>query len=101
MPTLTAKDFGFEILRQWREAEGGGFTNAVIRAGDLHRGLGGYPGPENRMPVCCDVMKRMMDSSVDSILSQPPKGKGASLCIRYRFPRRSIDTTGDEARSRL
>ena len=39
MPTLTAKDFGFEILRQWREAEGGGFTNVVIRAGDLHRGL--------------------------------------------------------------
>lgn len=51
------------------------------------------------MPVCCDVMRRMMDSSVDSILSEPPKGKGASLCIRYRIPRRSIDTTGDEDKS--
>jgi hypothetical protein len=99
MLALTAKDFEAEILRQWRTAEISGLADVLILAGDLHRGLGGYPGPKNRMPVCCDVMRRMMDSSVDSILSEPPKGKGASLCIRYRIPRPSIRTAGHDSQS--
>lgn len=57
------------------------------------------PGPENRMPVCCDAMRRMMDSSVDSILSEPPKGKGASLCIRYQIPRPSVGTSNPKCKS--
>jgi hypothetical protein len=99
MPSLTAIDFEAEILRQWREAEVSGLADTTIRAGDLHRGLGGYPGPENRMPVCCDAMRRMMDSAVDSILSAPPKGRGASLCIRYQIPRPSVGPSNPECKS--
>ena len=67
MSAITAKDFEAEILRQWRTAEISGLADVLIRAGDLH-------------------------SSVESILSEPPKGNGASLCIRYRIPRPAAGT---------
>jgi hypothetical protein len=57
-----------------------------VNAGQLHRRVGGYPGSEHRMPVCCDVMRAAMNAQ-DSILQQPPKGKGASLTVRYAIPR--------------
>lgn len=53
-----------------------------VTAGELHRIVGGYPGPNARMPVCCGVMRRVMRPG-DTILAQPPKGQGASLRIRY------------------
>ena len=34
------------------------------------------------MPECCEVMYSKMKGN-DSIISSPPKGKGASLTIRY------------------
>ena len=57
-----------------------------VNAGDLHRLVGDYPGPNNRMPVCCDVMYQEFADG-DVILEAPPKGKGASLTIRYQIPR--------------
>ena len=57
-----------------------------VRAGDLHRQVGGYPGHNHRMPVCCQAMRDLMQPN-DQILSQPPKGNGASLTIRYGFSR--------------
>jgi 5-methylcytosine-specific restriction protein A len=56
-----------------------------ISAGELHRVTGGYPritAAGHRMSTCCDVMYRAMSVS-DEIISAPPKGKGASLKIRY------------------
>ena len=35
-----------------------GNTFAVVKAGDLHRRVGGYPGRDHRMPTCCDVMEK-------------------------------------------
>jgi hypothetical protein len=49
---------------------------------DVHRELGSYPGPNQRMPNCCQVMKRLM-ATQDRILTAPPKGVGASLVVRY------------------
>jgi 5-methylcytosine-specific restriction protein A len=53
-----------------------------VNSGDLHRQVGGYPGRNHRMPVCCEVMYGKMKGD-DAVLSAPPKGKGASLTIRY------------------
>ena len=51
-------------------------------SGDIHRAVGGYPSSNHRMPVCCDVMYSRMRKN-DVVLSAPPKGKGATLRIRY------------------
>jgi hypothetical protein len=48
-------------------SERGGVRHIDINSGDLHRKLGGYPG--------------------DEVLAAPPKGKGATLTIRYVLPR--------------
>lgn len=58
-----------------------------VRAGDLHRRVGGYPaGGDHRMPLCCQVMKRIMGTG-DRVLQEPASGQGATLTIRYRLPR--------------
>jgi 5-methylcytosine-specific restriction protein A len=57
-----------------------------VRSGNLHQRVGGYPGKDHRMPVCCDVMYAEMRPS-DSIITKPNSGKGASLVIRYCLPR--------------
>ncbi|MDI6720598.1 MAG: hypothetical protein QMD46_13410 [Methanomicrobiales archaeon] len=61
-------------------------TEITIRAGDLHKALGDYPGPNQRMPVCCSAMYQAMEIG-DEIVKAPHKGKGANLYIRYRLPR--------------
>jgi hypothetical protein len=53
-----------------------------VISGDLHRQVGEYPGRNHKMPTCCNVMKSMMKSN-DEIISEPPKGKGATLKIKY------------------
>jgi 5-methylcytosine-specific restriction protein A len=63
-----------------------GFVAVEVNAGKLHRMVGGYPGPAHNMPMCCDVMRQRMTSS-DTIVTQPPRGNGASLTVRYRLPR--------------
>lgn len=67
-----------------------GQSTARVHAGELHRTVGGYPGTNHRMPVCCAVMKRRMGAA-DSVLVSPPKGAGANLTIEYRLPRLSGD----------
>jgi hypothetical protein len=58
-----------------------------IRADELHARVGDYPGPFHRMATCCEVMYEHYQPSVDKILQFPPKGKGASMEIRYTLPR--------------
>lgn len=53
-----------------------------IKAGDLHRELGGYPGCNHRMPCCCNAMKKFFKQE-DEIIYEPPKKRGANLKIRY------------------
>jgi hypothetical protein len=57
-----------------------------VRAGDLHKEVGGYDGPNHRMPACCNAMRKVM-RSIDQILHTPPQDNGANLRIRYVFPR--------------
>ena len=80
----TADDFRKELQSIFYENEGK--PSIDVNSGKLHRAIGGYPGENHRMPVCCDVMYDEM-SARDKVLQSPPKGKGSSLTIRYRLPR--------------
>lgn len=71
-------------------AQTAGAKSLRVQAGNLHRAVGGYPGPRHRMPICCAVMRAEMLPQ-DSIVSEPPSGAGASLVIEYALPR-SMET---------
>ncbi len=85
-PAPQAPDFEEALSQIFTEAERSGVPHVDVAARDLHRRVGGYPGPSHRMPVCCGVMYRLMKSG-DEILAAPPSGRGASLRIRYGLPR--------------
>ena len=61
-----------------------GLRAITVRAGELHRLVGEYPGKDHRMPISCTVMRDYMRPG-DEVISAPPKGDGASLEIRYIF----------------
>ena len=81
----TADDFREELQSIFCENEGKPYID--VNSKELHQRVGSYSGRGNhRMPVCCNVMYDEM-SARDKVLQSPPKGKGTSLTIRYRFPR--------------
>ncbi|MCG6534103.1 MAG: ATP-binding protein, partial [Syntrophales bacterium LBB04] len=79
-------DFRSALEEIFQQAQRSGKPSVDVNAGDLHRRVGGYPGPNHRMASCSDVLMSEKTSS-DTIIEQPPKGKGASLTIRYAIPR--------------
>jgi len=81
-----SQDFQTYLESLLKRAENNGESFFIIESGDLHRQVGGYPGPNHRMPICCEVMYSMMQQG-DQILYAPPKGRGASLKIQYQIPR--------------
>ena len=84
MPTTA--EFREALLARFRAATSAGEESVEVRAGDLHRQLGGYPGPSHQMPSCCAVMHDELRVG-DQIVAQPTSGKGASLVVRYLLPR--------------
>jgi len=84
----TSEDFKTELYRMMNKALFEGKTTAEINAGDLHRRVGGYPGPNHRIPVCCVVMlAAFAPAAGDVILEEPLSGQGANLTIRYVLPK--------------
>jgi hypothetical protein len=83
----SAVDFRTELRAQLGSAASLGWRHVEVNSGELHRIVGGYPGSDHRMPICCSVMEAEMRGG-DEIVTAPPKGKGASLTIRYKLPRR-------------
>jgi hypothetical protein len=79
-------DFYEALVRAFGEAERDSKAYIDVNSGNLHRRIGGYPGKDHRMPLCCEVMLSSMKAG-DSVLKQPPRGKGASLTIRYKLTR--------------
>lgn len=79
---MTADDFREEINGMIKKAREGKLSFIDITSGDVHRKVGGYPSRDHRMASCCDVMYSLMKTK-DEILYAPPKGKGATLKIRY------------------
>ncbi|MBI4524721.1 MAG: hypothetical protein HY695_13030 [Deltaproteobacteria bacterium] len=92
--TPTAEDFKRELEMILGSSGQEGKRYVDVKAGDLHRRVGGYPGPNNRMPVCCQVMKGRMQKG-DEVLDQPPSGQGASLTIRYHLSKPVTDQVPD------
>ena len=88
---MTADDFRNELAGLFEAAARAGRGTIVVRSGDLHRAMGGYPGPDHRMPVCCNVMYAELVEGVDEVLSAPPSGLGASVAIEYVLPRPGAD----------
>ena len=84
MPTMD--DFRRELDARLKRATKAGAPYVDVNSGELHRELGGYPGANHQMPVCCDAMYEFSRVG-DKIITQPPKKKGASLTIRYKLPR--------------
>jgi hypothetical protein len=76
------------LERELRKASTAGLETVAIRAGNLHRSVGGYPGPRHAMPTCCAAMHAAMEIG-DRVVEAPPSGKGASLTIEFRLPRPS------------
>jgi 5-methylcytosine-specific restriction protein A len=81
------EDFRSALKRVLNAAEKAGKPYIEVNAGDLHREVGGYPSKEHIMPSCCDVLYEEHARGRAEIRSSPPKGKGASLTIRYQLPR--------------
>ncbi len=81
-----AEDFRAALRARFERATETGKKSLEVRSGDLHGEVGGYPGPDHRMPTCCAVMRGEMTNS-DEVINAPPKGNGASVVIRYRLPR--------------
>ena len=82
----TTETLRAELRLQLSQAERRGIQYIDINSGKLHRKVGDYPGPNHRMPLCCNVMYGEQKDG-DRVLSSPPKGYGASLTIRYKLPR--------------
>jgi 5-methylcytosine-specific restriction protein A len=80
-------DFAGELQKILADAKQRGLPNIRAKSGDLHRRVGGYPGSNHRMPMCCSAMRAMMKDG-DIIVEQPPKGNGASLTLEYQLSRK-------------
>jgi hypothetical protein len=79
-------DFQAALDKLFEESTKSNQTSLTISSGELHRKVGGYPGTNHRMPVCCSVMRKNVKQG-DFILEEPPSGNGASLKIQYKIPR--------------
>ncbi len=83
---LTAFHFRQEIFAMFREALGMDRAAVVIRARDLHARVGEYPGPHQRMSLCCEVMRSVLALKSGDILLDDTEGEG-ELAIQYVIPR--------------
>lgn len=82
----TKEEFRNELRARFQQATEEGKKTLKVNSGAIHRALGGYPGLRHQMPLCCEAMYDEMKPG-DEIVEAPPKGRGATLIIRYRLPR--------------
>lgn len=71
--TPKRQDFEGELQRIPTAAAAAGQSSVKVSAGELHARVGGYPGQNHRMPLCCQVMKDAMRPG-DVVLQSPPSG---------------------------
>jgi 5-methylcytosine-specific restriction protein A len=83
---VTAEGFRVALNSVFIAAQRRGEGTVEVSAKDLHRRAGGYQSSNHRLPTCCDVMRSEMRDG-DIVVQEPPKGRGASLTIRYIIPR--------------
>ena len=84
----TVEDFRLRLNLIFIQALENGLSEVEVTSGELHRRVGGYPGPDHRMPLCCQVMRESLSEKAgDRVVEAPPSGQGATLRIRYVLPR--------------
>ena len=84
---LSQQHFLAKLNEIFAEKTTAGEKEVTITSGELHRLLGGYPGTNHRLPICCAAMRQVFDQSKDAVLHSPESGIGATLTIRYALPR--------------
>jgi hypothetical protein len=77
-------DASCRVLRAIFDEAMGNYVD--VTSGELYRMVGGRTGRDYRMAPCCSVMMSLK-SPGDTVLAQPPQGRGAKLTIRYVLPR--------------
>jgi len=80
--TPTVWDFQNQLMAILNAGRQIGKSYVDVESGNLHTQVGGYPDFNHRMPVCCEVIRKMMRWG-DSILKEPSSGQDATLMIRY------------------
>jgi hypothetical protein len=60
---MPRRGFPSNPSRRMQGAEHASKTTVEINSGQLHREVGGYPGQNHRMPMCCAVMRSEMSAS--------------------------------------
>jgi len=84
----SAEDFKLRLHLIFVEAQQRGLPEVEVSSEELHRRVGGYPAPDHRMPLCCQVMQQCMaESAGDRVVAAPPSEQGATLRICYALPR--------------
>jgi len=63
-----------------------GDKKIIVNAGDLHRLIGGYPSKNHRIPVCCSVMRQVIQDG-DIVVENNLIKDGTSFTIIYKLPR--------------
>src|SRR5262245_42207776 len=84
----TAWDFQNHLMAILNGARQTGQSYIDVESGNLHQQVGGYAKSNHKMPVCCEVMKKMMRFG-DSVVSETANGQDSTLTIRY-----TVDTAG-------
>jgi hypothetical protein len=79
--------FRNELRSIMKKAESLGLVAIDVKSGNIHRRVGGYPGTDHRMPVCCEVMYSEMKDG-DTVVAKTDSGHGASIVVRYGLPRK-------------
>ena len=82
MQAPSREDFEIALQTRLQHAKEERKHTLGVRSGDLHQDVGGYPGPNHQMSLCCDVMREAMgsDDTIESSESNP----GPNLLVRYR-----------------
>jgi hypothetical protein len=78
----TAWDFQNRLMAILNGARQSGQSYVDVESDNLHKEVGGYPNPNHRLLVCCEVMRKLMRAG-DSVVKEPASGQGAPLIIRY------------------
>ena len=86
-----AEDFRQALAGFLSEAERDGRTRVEVSAAQLHRALGGYPGRDHRIPICCSVMRAGMREG-DSIVVSTPCRRGSRVHCPFYAPACQIGT---------
>lgn len=69
------------IKQRIADAKNVKFKELILQAGDIHN----ESNMSQALPTVCDAMKTLGDQYPYEIVSQPLKGKGARLFIKYKI----------------